>query len=287
MRLTVIALGMLFTVAAVADSSADAVMLRKKPARSFLEDVAPVKVIKDDAPKPAPAATEQPKAEPAPAPVPAAAEAPTPAPKAEPAPAVTEETKPAPAAAEEPKADLTVEKAAEPSGGAKTEAKKDGKDKKAKKADKDKKKPSRDAIITADRTDYDRKEGVVLFDRNVYVDDEQYQMHADRLFLFLDGTNDLKRLVAIGHVAITNEEKNAACSRAVYTKRTSKIVMYGADGDPASLCQGGKRGSTVKGERITFWLNSEQVEIEKPVVTVPGGSFKGGDAKGLFKNMRQ
>ena len=153
--------------------------------------------------------------------------------------------------------------------------------------DSKKKQAGREAVITAERTDYDRKEGVILFDRNVYVDDEQYQLHADRLFLFLDGTNDLKRLVAIGHVAITNEEKNAACSRAVYTKSSSKIVMYGADNEPASLYQGGKRGSTVKGERITFWLNSEQVEIEKPVVTVPGGSFKGGDAKGLFKNIKQ
>lgn len=269
MRLTVIALGMLFTVAAVADSSADAVMLRKKPARSFLEDVAPVKVIKDDAPKPAPAATEQPKVEPAPAP--AAAEAPTPAPKAEPAPAVTEETKPAPAAAEEPKADLTVEKAAEPSGGAKTEAKKDGKDKKAKKVDKDKKKPSRDAIITADRTDYDRKEGVVLFDRNVYVDDEQYQMHADRLFLFLDGTNDLKRLVAIGNVAITNEDKRAYCARATFNKKLGRVVMYSSDEITAQLREEGKKGSDVKGEKIVFWLNSEQVEVENPVITMPGG----------------
>ena len=153
--------------------------------------------------------------------------------------------------------------------------------------DSKKKQAGREAVITAERTDYDRKEGVILFDRNVYVDDEQYQLHADRLFLFLDGTNDLKRLVAMGHVAITNEEKNASCSRAVYMKSSSKIVMYGADNEPASLYQGGKRGSTVKGEKITFWLNSEQVEIEKPVVTVPGGSFKGGDAKGLFKNIKQ
>lgn len=153
---------------------------------------------------------------------------------------------------------------------------------------KDKKKqPGRDAVITAERTDYDRKEGVILFDRNVYVDDEQYQLHADRLFLFLDGTNDLKRLVALGNVAITNEEKNASCARAVYVKKSSKIVMYGEDGSPAQLYQGGKKGSTVKGERITFWLNSEQVEIEKPVVTVPGGSFRSGDGKDLFKNMKK
>ena len=153
---------------------------------------------------------------------------------------------------------------------------------------KNKKKPAgRDAVITAERTDYDRKEGVILFDRNVYVDDEQYQLHADRLFLFLDGTNDLKRLVALGNVSITNEEKNASCARAVYIKKSSKIVMYGDGPVPAQLYQGGKKGSTVKGERITFWLNSEQVEIEKPVVTVPGGSFRSGDGKDLFKNMKK
>ena len=157
----------------------------------------------------------------------------------------------------------------------------------AQKKQKQKKQSGRDAVITAERTDYDRKEGVILFDRNVYVDDEQYQLHADRLFLFMDGTNDLKRLVALGNVAITNEEKNASCSRAVYVKKLSKIVMYGSDAAPARLYQGGKKASTVVGERITFWLNSEQVEIEKPVVTVPGGSFKGGDGKDFLKNIKQ
>ena len=160
--------------------------------------------------------------------------------------------------------------------------------KKADKKEKAKKKTGRDAVITAERTDYDRKEGVILVDRNVYVDDEQYQLHADRLFLFLDGTNDLKRLVALGSVSITNEEKNASCARAVFVKKLSKIVMYGDEGAPARLYQGGKKGgNTVMGERITFWLNSEQVEIEKPVVTIPGGSFRSGDGKDLFKNMKK
>jgi lipopolysaccharide transport protein LptA len=144
----------------------------------------------------------------------------------------------------------------------------------------------RDAVITAERTDYDHREGVILFDRNVAVDDEQYQLHADRLFLFLDGTNDLKRLVAIGNVTLTNEEKTASCARAVYTKKTSKIVMYGADGAPARLYQGGKKGSTVLGERITFWLNSEQVEIDRPVITLPGGAMNAGDAKDFLKNAK-
>ena len=139
------------------------------------------------------------------------------------------------------------------------------------------KKPPRDAIITADRTDYDRKEGVVLFDRNVYVDDEQYQMHTDRLFLFLDGTNDLKRLVAIGNVAITNENRRAYCARATFNKKLGRIVMYSSDEITAELREEGKKGSEVKGEKITFWIDSEQVEVENPVITMPGG-FGGKDS---------
>ncbi|MGN0852962.1 MAG: LptA/OstA family protein [Kiritimatiellia bacterium] len=160
----------------------------------------------------------------------------------------------------------------------------------AKKEDgKQAKKPltGREAVITAERTDYDRKEGVILFDRNVYVDDEQYQMHADRLFVFLDGTNELKRLVAIGNVAITNEERSASCARAVYTKAVSKIVMYGDENAKARLHEVAKRGDNdAQGDRITFWLNSEQVEIEGPVISVPGGALKGGPGKGFLQQMK-
>ena len=176
------------------------------------------------------------------------------------------------AAAPAPAADVSVEKVAAeaPAAGGKPEEMPDKKKKKAKA-------PSRDAIITADRTDYDRKEGVVLFDRNVYVNDEQYQMHTDRLFLFLDGTNDLKRLVAIGNVAITNENRRAYCARATFNKKLGRIVMYSSDEITAELREEGKKGSEVKGEKITFWIDSEQVEVENPVITMPGG-FGGKDS---------
>ena len=175
-------------------------------------------------------------------------------------------------------ADVSVEKPASQKPALKTVEKKS--EKKVEK--KEKKTPQRDAIITADRTDYDRKEGVVLFDRNVHVDDEQYQMHTDRLFLFLDGTNDLKRLVAIGNVAITNENRRAYCARATFNKKLGRIVMYSSDEITASLCEEGKKGSEVKGEKITFWIDSEQVEVENPVITMPGG-LGGGGNDGLKK----
>ena len=141
-----------------------------------------------------------------------------------------------------------------------------------------KKLTGRPAVITADRTDYDRKEGIILFDRNVYVDDEQYQMRADRMFVFLDGTNDLKRLVALGNVSLTNEMKSAGCQKAVYTKAASRIVMYGDEQNPAWLRDaGGRKGddaSEIAGLRVTYWFDSETASVEKPVIKTRG--MKGG-----------
>ncbi len=84
-------------------------------------------------------------------------------------------------------------------------------------------------------------------------------------------------------MAITNEEKTAYCARATYSKATGKIVMYSNDEIKAKLCEGGKKGSTVVGERITFWINSEQVEVDNPVISMPGGAMKGGNAKDLLQ----
>lgn len=147
----------------------------------------------------------------------------------------------------------------------------------------------RPAVITADRTDYDRKEGVILFDRNVHLDDEQYQMHADRVFVFLSGTNDLKRIVALGSVSITNEAKTAACAKAVYSREQQRIVMYAEnDQQPAWLRDAGsKEGdeSEVAGRRITYWLDSGLFSVEGPVVRFHG--MKGADSpKDLFNPTR-
>lgn len=259
----------------IADASADAIMFRKPsaaaPSGSFLSEMAPRPVEKTDKAAEKPTAAEQEKA---------VADPEKPAEK-------PEKTVVQPKPADQPKPIevpvVKVAPAAEVAVPAVKEAveKKAGDSKPEKKA-KAVKQPERDAIITADRTDYDRKEGVVLFDRNVHVDDTQYQMHADRLFLFLDGTNELKRLVAIGHVAITNDDKRAYCARATFSKKLGRVVMYSSDEITAELCEDGKKGSNVKGEKITFWLDSEQVEVENPVITMPGGIGGQGSVKKLI-----
>ena len=112
----------------------------------------------------------------------------------------------------------------------------------------------RSVRITSGRADYDRKEGVLLFDRDVTVEDAEYSMRADQLYVFLDGTNDLKRIVALGNVAITNDLRTGTCAKASYSKATNRIVMYGdaAGGVKARLVDGSKRRSEVEGSTVTL-----------------------------------
>ena len=146
---------------------------------------------------------------------------------------------------------------------------------------KEKKAPPRDAVITADRTDYDRKEGVVLFDRNVYVDDAQYQMHADRVYLFLEGTNELKRIVAIGNVAMTNEARRAYGAKATYSKKNGLVVLHSGDGITAEVRDESKeQPQIVRGKRIRFWVGAEQVEVDEADLT---GAAPAGGADSLKK----
>jgi hypothetical protein len=98
----------------------------------------------------------------------------------------------------------------------------------------------------------------------------------------LDGTNDLKRLVAIGHVAITNEDKRAYCARATFNKKLGRVVMYSSDEKMAKLIDSGKNKSEVQGRKITFWTNSEHVEVEGSTVTIDGGAVDKGNAKSLL-----
>ena len=132
--------------------------------------------------------------------------------------------------------------------------------------------------VTSDRSSYLRKEGVMAFEGHVYVDDVEFKMNADIVNLFLDGTNDLKHVVAVGNVAVTNGFRSGTCAKATYNRALSRIVMYGDEkaGIVARLNDNGKNKSQVEGRKITFWVDTEQVEVDGSVITV---DVAGGDAK--------
>lgn len=133
----------------------------------------------------------------------------------------------------------------------------------------------RESVITATKIEFDNKEGVILFDENVLVDDAQFQMRADRLLVFMEGTNDVQQLMAVGRVCITNENRSASCDKAVYTKKDGQIVMTGN----AKLMQQGGQAGEVTGNRITIWLDDERIEVLPGRVVLPPGTLNKGERK--------
>ena len=126
------------------------------------------------------------------------------------------------------------------------------------------------AKISSASTYYDRKEGYACFSGDVFVDDEQYKMHADRAYVFMDSTNELHRIVALGHVALTNETKRAYGAKASYHRNSGMVVLYSGDGTVAEVRDETPKGNqVVRGRKIKFWINSEQVEVLEAELSAP------------------
>ena len=222
--------------------------------------------------------------------------------------------KSAEATAAEPNGEAGVLQAAVPSDTTVTNAEKQV-EKPQPKKHKEKKLTGRPAKITSDMTVYNRKEGIASFEGHVHVDDEQYQMHADRVFLFFEtekesgatnglsqaanGTNgvhkaakkdpndmrraagDVRRVVAIGNVAMTNDAHRAYGAKATYSKKNGLVVLYSGDGITAEVRDESKaQPQIVRGKRIRFWIDSEQVEVDEADLT---GAAPSGGAASLKK----
>lgn len=126
--------------------------------------------------------------------------------------------------------------------------------------------------ITSDRTEFDYKEFVVAFDGHVHVVDPQFAMDSDRMFVFLEGTNQLKRIVAIGHVDMQQTDRHATCDKAVYERDSGKVVMTG---NPV-LSRGNDRA---KGRVITIWLSDQRVIMENGQMNISLESMKNRNVK--------
>jgi len=131
-------------------------------------------------------------------------------------------------------------------------------------------KSGRPARITSTSTYYDRKKGVALFEGRVHVDDEDYQLHADKAFVFTSGTNDVRRIVAVGHVAMTNEARRVYGDKVSYYRQNGMVVLYAGNGVNAEIRDESKaEDQTVIGSKIKFWVGSEQVEVLDATISAP------------------
>ncbi len=126
-------------------------------------------------------------------------------------------------------------------------------------------------LITADSTYYDRKEGLAIFKGRVHVDDTDYQMHAERAYVFMNAaSNSLSRIAAMGHVVLTNGTKRAYGEKVTYHRDAGLVVLHGSEVEPARVLDETQDGArTVTGRKIRFWINREQVEVLDAVLSGP------------------
>ena len=126
--------------------------------------------------------------------------------------------------------------------------------------------------ITAGNTYYDRKEGFAYFNGGVCVDNPQYQLHADRAYVYMGGTNDVRKIVALGNVAITNETKRAYGAKASYYRASGMVVLTAGEGRAAEVRDKTPDGDQiVRGKKIKFWTGTRQVEVVEADITAPSG----------------
>ena len=117
------------------------------------------------------------------------------------------------------------------------------------------------AKISSVRADFDRNEGVALFEGGVTVDyGDAYNMCADKVYVFFTGSNEFDRVVATGGVAVTNETRTGSCECAVFRRWEGEIEMYGGEGGVMARLKNSETDE-VSGRRIKFWLDAEQVEV--------------------------
>lgn len=125
-------------------------------------------------------------------------------------------------------------------------------------------------VITSKRLTFDYRRSIAVFEKDVYVDDPQMKIKADKMNVIFDEENKVKSVTAIGNVHIWQGDKTATCNQAVYITLTGEVIMTG---NPRLF-----RGKdSLEGTKITFWTNEERVICEPARLVI----YSDGEQTGL------
>ena len=118
-------------------------------------------------------------------------------------------------------------------------------------------------VITSNSLEFDYKDFIALFEGNVKVRDPQFTLAADKMLVYFENTNDVKRVDAIGKVVLTSGDMTATCSRATYTAANGLVKVWSDPGDPLPVVTKGE--NKITGKAISVWLNEQIVKVEGDV----------------------
>ena len=129
--------------------------------------------------------------------------------------------------------------------------------------------------LQAAKAVYDRVAGVVQFEGGVKVHHVEKGMPCDleceTAYVFIEGTNDVRKIVALGGVKVVSGERSGACAKAIYNKAegAGSLTMFGkGTNEMARLEVTGERTGILEGRRIRFWFETEQVEVKDSCITL-------------------
>lgn len=112
--------------------------------------------------------------------------------------------------------------------------------------------------ISADKLEFDYKDYVALFEGNVKIADPQFELTANKMLIFFENTNDVRRIDAVGNVRVVSEDRMATCGKATYIRATGAVEML-----EQPVVRKGR--NTLRGRKITIWVNDNRVEVEGTV----------------------
>ena len=119
-----------------------------------------------------------------------------------------------------------------------------------------------EVALSGSRAADDRAEGEVMFEGAVRLSEGGRRLDCERAFAFLEGTNDLKRVVALGNVRFSDSSREGGCPRAVYLRSAERLEMHSEEGAPAFIEENGENKWRLEGRKIVFWPKTEQVVID-------------------------
>ncbi len=114
-------------------------------------------------------------------------------------------------------------------------------------------------VITSDKLEFDYKEFIALFDGHVIVTDPEFTLKADKMLVFFENTNDVKRVDAVGNVFLKSGDMTAVCGKATYTSKNSQVLIQ--NDDPVVT----KGENRITGEKMSIWLKEQRVVVETGV----------------------
>lgn len=112
-----------------------------------------------------------------------------------------------------------------------------------------------ETVITSKKLEFDYRKYIAVFEGDVVATDPEIKMQADRMTIWFDETNNLKRALATGNVKMWYQDKTATGQTVVYDASKGQAQIVGN----AQLARG---KDSVSGDKITVWLNDDRMEVE-------------------------